>query len=42
MLNYIEIINVCKICNRGFDRQGNEVENPNDYEVDLFVCDDCK
>jgi len=42
MLNYIEIINVCKICNKGFNKQGCEVENPDDYEVDLFICSKCK
>ncbi len=42
MLNYIKVINVCKICNVGFDKQGYEVENPNDYEVDLFICPNCK
>lgn len=42
MLNYLQVINVCKVCGKCFDKDGEELENENGYEVDLFVCGSCK
>lgn len=42
MLNYFQVINVCKICDVGFDKQGYKVENSDNYEIDLFICPNCR
>lgn len=42
MLNYLQLANVCKICGKCYDKNGYRLENDDNYEVDLFICDDCK
>ena len=42
ILNYPQVINVCKVCDKCFDKDGCKLENDDGYEVDLFVCKHCK